>query len=127
MAHMGLQGDMGSVGAHLDNPFSRALAGGALNQPVNVFDPPFGSGTSLHEDNCIGKHTATGGGSQCMRHGQGQIVGNTLTRLCHRLDIGMFSTCSDFEIHACARVLTAYYFCDNQPLCSSQPHTALYG
>ena len=36
------------VGAHLEKPpFSRS-AGGALDEAVEDFDPPFGSRTSLH-------------------------------------------------------------------------------
>ena len=38
--------------------FSRS-AGRALDQPVDDFDPPFGSRTSLHED-CIGKQLRQG-------------------------------------------------------------------
>ena len=75
------------MGAHLENPLSRALAGGALDQPVDDFDPPFGSRTSLHKD-CIGKQLRQG-----RKRGEtwGRGIGvKLLTHLRRRLDIDMF-------------------------------------
>ena len=53
-----------------------------------------------------------------MRHGAGAHWGKTA----HSPPTLVFSsTCSGFDIHACARVFTARSFRENQPLCSSEP------